>query len=194
MWGDALVEVSDGAFSLRWGGAHAAVQVSGGARVHAGYRRYRPFRTGAVDTAATLTGRGRIDGGIHVPFGRASLSVNGAMSPGSAQRSQGGSARLYVSRITGGLDIDLLAGMWEYGTTRTLDAGGGLGISAGRLFARAGYRLERGSARQAETVHEIEGDATVMIGRRSSINAIARHSLAGAASGTRLEARLTWGF
>ncbi|HEX6307986.1 MAG TPA: hypothetical protein VFZ69_07350 [Longimicrobiales bacterium] len=195
LWGDALVEGSDtSAFGLRWGGAHAALQSSGGARVQVGYRRYHPYRVGIVDSAAVLSGRGRVDGGAWLPIGRVSLGINGAVSPGAEPRSQGGAARLHVSRLPGNLDIDVAAGLWEYGATRTIDAAAGLGFTAGRLFTRAGYRMERGSELRPDIAHEIEGDATVLLGRRSSISALAVHSLAQAASGTRLELRLTWGF
>jgi hypothetical protein len=191
--GDARVEKSDsGPVALRWGGAYVSARTAGGAGVHAGFRRYSPL-VPATDTVA-FAPRNRLEAGGHVPFGQIALTLNASASPDAAERARSVSAHVAVQRLPGDLRVDLDAGIWEYGVIRSTTAGAALDRMSGRVYTRAGYRLERSDGRSAQYVHELEGDISLAFARGSSIGLWVTHSAAGEATGTRAQLRLTWGF
>ncbi|HSJ32409.1 MAG TPA: hypothetical protein VK933_13295 [Longimicrobiales bacterium] len=191
--GDARVEKSDsGPVALRWGGAYVSARTAGGAGVHAGFRRYSPLLP-ASDTVS-FAPRNRLEAGGHVPFGQVALTLNASASPEAEERARSVSAHLAVQRLPGDLRLDLDAGMWEYGVIRSTTAGAALDRMSGRVYTRAGYRLERSGGRSALYVHELEGDISLGFARASSIGLWVTHSAAGEATGTRAQLRLTWGF
>jgi hypothetical protein len=119
--------------------------------------------------------------------------MNAALSPGAEAAGQLGS-HLSIRGLPAHLDLDLTAGLREYGGARTLDGGLALGRSAGRAHARASWRMERGAEREPATVHEIAADASLAVGRRNAVGLYAVHSAARRASGTLMHIRFTMGF
>ena len=191
--GDARIEKSDsGRVALRWGGMYVSVRRSGGVGVHAGFRRYSPL-VPATDTVV-FAPRNRLEAGGHVPFGPVALTLNASASPQAAERARSVSAQLAVQRLPGDLRLDVDAGVWEYGAMRSTTAGVAFDRTSGRVYTRAGYRLERSGERIALYVHELEGDISLGFARGSSIGVWLTHSAAGETTGTRAQLRLTWGF
>jgi hypothetical protein len=191
---DFIAESDSGAFAVRSGSVLAALTAANGAWFHAGYRRYEPWGFLTPDTLADLSDRSRLEAGGHVPFGRASLSVNAVTTGGASSRRFGVNSQVYVRALAGGLDFDVSGGIWRSGDSGTLAGGAGVTRDAGRLHTRAAYRIERGPETDPVLSHEFDGMATVMVGRRSSISVLAAHSTAGASNGTQLQLLMAWGF
>jgi hypothetical protein len=172
----------------------AALTVGARGRVHVGFRHYRPYAFAPLDSLFELGSRNRVEAGAYIPLGRAALSVSAATTPGSEARATGASTHLYVRALPGDVELDVSGGLWQRLDARTVTAGAGLGRTTGRLYTHAAYRLERGPERDPVTAHEIEGEASVRVARRSSIGAFALHSSAGGSAGSQLQLRLSWGF